>query len=82
MMETIVDFWQMIWENDVEFVVMLCELEERGRQKCNQYWADSEMGSVDHGPYKARDQDFCYKTLLLCCVICKTCMTPFDSQIG
>ena len=56
MMETIVDFWQMIWENDVEFVVMLCELEERGRQKCNQYWADSEMGSVDHGPYKAGDQ--------------------------
>ena len=49
MPETIGDFWEMIWENNVKYIVMLCELEERGRQKCAKYWPDSEMGPMRQG---------------------------------
>ena len=35
---TIDHFWEMIWENDVKYIVMLCELKEGGREKCAEYW--------------------------------------------
>lgn len=35
------DFWQIIWENDVQIVVMLTKTVEEGQQKCHAYWDDS-----------------------------------------
>lgn len=35
---TVGDFWQMVWESESSFVVMLTVLSERGRAKCHQYW--------------------------------------------
>ena len=35
---TIDDFWTMIEEYNCNIIVMLCKLEERGREKCANYW--------------------------------------------
>ncbi|GCB64839.1 hypothetical protein scyTo_0004680 [Scyliorhinus torazame] len=44
---TIEDFWRMIWEWKSCSIVMLTELEERGQEKCAQYWPPE--GSISHG---------------------------------
>ncbi|KAM8757889.1 receptor-type tyrosine-protein phosphatase alpha [Acanthopagrus schlegelii] len=44
---TIEDFWRMIWEWRSCSIVMLTELEERGQEKCAQYWPSD--GAVVHG---------------------------------
>ncbi|KAJ6658539.1 hypothetical protein lerEdw1_019926 [Lerista edwardsae] len=41
------DFWRMIWEWKSCSIVMLTELEERGQEKCAQYWPSD--GSVSYG---------------------------------
>ncbi|CAN9512449.1 unnamed protein product [Ophioblennius macclurei] len=44
---TIEDFWRMIWEWRSCSIVMLTELEERGQEKCAQYWPSD--GVVAYG---------------------------------
>nr|XP_048702313.1 receptor-type tyrosine-protein phosphatase alpha isoform X2 [Caretta caretta] len=44
---TLEDFWRMIWEWKSCSIVMLTELEERGQEKCAQYWPSD--GSVSYG---------------------------------
>eukprot|EP00048_Salpingoeca_helianthica_P002144 m.54872 g.54872 ORF g.54872 m.54872 type:complete len:445 (+) comp11929_c2_seq1:50-1384(+) len=54
---TIVHFWQMVWEQQVCGIVMLCNLRESGRAKCQQYWPTAPGRSATHGAIKVTLND-------------------------
>ncbi|XP_025106579.1 tyrosine-protein phosphatase non-receptor type 12-like isoform X3 [Pomacea canaliculata] len=40
MLNTVNDFWRMLWEHKTEVIFMACRLIECGKQKCEKYWPD------------------------------------------
>ncbi|KAL3868071.1 hypothetical protein ACJMK2_040908 [Sinanodonta woodiana] len=46
------DFWRMIWQTKCSTIVMLTNLMEEGKHKCEQYWPDE--GSAEYGDIVVR----------------------------
>lgn len=48
--KTLVDFWRMVWQQRPPTIVMVTNLKEGNKTKCQQYWPES--GSANFGPFK------------------------------
>ncbi|CAO4372144.1 unnamed protein product [Caenorhabditis nigoni] len=48
---TVVDFWRMIVHTKTAYIVMLCEVTEDGKPKCEQYFPDKIGEMASYGPW-------------------------------
>ena len=46
----LVDFWRLVWQERPPTIVMVTNLKEGSKKKCEQYWPDN--GSKEFGPFK------------------------------
>ena len=64
---TLVDFWRLIWQEKPPTIVMVTNLKEGNKNKCQQYWPDT--GSMKFGPFKVTLTenvmlaDYCIRTM-------------------
>ncbi|GMS88803.1 hypothetical protein PENTCL1PPCAC_10978, partial [Pristionchus entomophagus] len=45
---TIDDFWRMIWQEKSKSILMLCNIVEQGKKKCEQYWPTEGEATYGH----------------------------------
>ena len=49
MSKTLVDFWRLVWQEKPQSIVMVTNLKEGEKVKCQQYWP--EANSESFGPF-------------------------------
>lgn len=57
---TVIDFWQMIYQNNVFFIVMLCDTNEAGKEKSAVYWPVLH-DVFDFGLFRVRNESENYQ---------------------
>ncbi|EZA48422.1 Receptor-type tyrosine-protein phosphatase kappa [Ooceraea biroi] len=69
---TVIDFWRMIWQENVLIICMLANVVENGKTKCEQYWPDigkkKKYGNIivlnaKHNVFA----DYCFRTFQITC---------------
>lgn len=50
---TIEDFWRMVWQEKSKSILMLCNIVEQGKKKCEQYWPEGG-GEAQYGPISVK----------------------------
>ncbi|XP_056019827.1 receptor-type tyrosine-protein phosphatase epsilon-like [Ostrea edulis] len=53
--KTIVDFWKMVWQEDISVILCLTNLKEGNKNKCAQYWPNSS-DKIKKGNISIRNQ--------------------------
>ncbi|KAL3878258.1 hypothetical protein ACJMK2_030623, partial [Sinanodonta woodiana] len=66
------DFWRMIWQYDIQKIVMLTGLTEQGKQKCLQYWPNE--GTHEYGMIQVEliEEDVCVEYVVRSLLVSKT----------
>ncbi|XP_067938626.1 receptor-type tyrosine-protein phosphatase epsilon-like [Watersipora subatra] len=49
---TVEDFWLMIWQQDIQLIVMATRVYESNKMKCYQYWPETEGEMLEFGNIK------------------------------
>ncbi|XP_070184035.1 receptor-type tyrosine-protein phosphatase epsilon-like [Littorina saxatilis] len=47
---TVGDLWRMVWQEKITHIVMLTNLKEHGKPKCELYWPEEESTKETYGP--------------------------------
>ncbi|XP_070193371.1 receptor-type tyrosine-protein phosphatase kappa-like isoform X2 [Littorina saxatilis] len=47
---TVGDLWRMVWQEKITHIVMLTNLKEHGKPKCELYWPEEESTTETYGP--------------------------------
>ena len=52
---TLIDFWRLMWQEKSPIIVMVTNIKEEKKIKCQQYWPD--MDTSDYGPFRVTLND-------------------------
>ncbi|XP_011684327.1 PREDICTED: receptor-type tyrosine-protein phosphatase alpha-like isoform X2 [Wasmannia auropunctata] len=69
---TVIDFWRMIWQENVLIICMLTNVVENGKIKCEQYWPDIGK-TMKYGDIIVLNEkhnvlaDYCFRTFHVTC---------------
>ena len=55
---TVIDFWRLVWQEDVHVIAMVTNIVEHVTVKCEKYWPESES-SFCCGPIQVSFEEQC-----------------------